>query len=519
MKPFGADGLFVPIEKGGMRRLAVRGAGVTVSARGVALAIQVVATVVLARLLTPADFGVVAMVTTFSLLPVNVGLNGFTEAVVQWEKIHHLLASNLFWINIGAGVVFTVGFAAAGSLLARFYRDPQVASVAAAISLTVLFTSTSVMHLALLKRAMRFSLISANEIVAGAVYVIVAIFLACQGWGYWALVVGLIAERLSRNVGAWTLCRWVPGRPRRAVGTMPILRFAANVYGRFSVRYCARNMDNLLVGWRFNAVSLGFYKKAYDLFALSASQISGPLTVVAVAALSRLHQDPVRFKRCLMESLAVLAFVSMGVGAVLTLTGQDVVRLVLGPGWGESGKIFIFFGPGIGLMLLHGAHGWIHLSIGRADRWLRWTVLEFLVTALLFILALPWGPVGIAAAWTLAFWLLTLPAFWYAGRPIQVGIAPVIRAVWKYVAAALMAGLATAAVVWGVSSFAAAMSAAQALQRIIAISVLFGVLYLGAIIILHRSWAPIIQFTELLREMMPWSKPSTPDAAITATRV
>ena len=105
-------------------------------AKGVMLATTIIGTVVLGRLLTPTDFGLIAMVTTFSLLPMNFGLNGFTEAVVQREEIDHVLSSNLFWINVGVGLVLTVGFASAGSLLALFYREPLVAGVSAGMGNT-----------------------------------------------------------------------------------------------------------------------------------------------------------------------------------------------------------------------------------------------------------------------------------------------------------------------------------------------------------------------------------------------
>ncbi len=144
MKPFDTNGAFTAAPTGGdgLRKLAVRGAGVTLLSGGVGLAIQIVATAVLARLLAPRDFGLVAMVTTFSLLLVNFGLNGLTEAVVQKEEIDHRLASSLFWVNLGAGILLTLGFAAAGSLLARFYRDAHVARVAGGISVTILITDT-----------------------------------------------------------------------------------------------------------------------------------------------------------------------------------------------------------------------------------------------------------------------------------------------------------------------------------------------------------------------------------------
>lgn len=476
---------------------------------------QILATVVLARLLAPADFGLVTMVTTFSLLLINFGGNGFTEAVVQREHIDHNLVSNLFWINFGAGVGLTIVFAAAGTLLARFYGNPLVARVALGISLTILVTGTAVEHQALLKRAMRFTAISGNDLVARLVYVAVAIACGWAGWGYWALVAAAIAQPLSQAIGAWILCRWIPGRPRLVPGTGDMVRFAVNIYGRFTVNYFARNMDNLLVGWRFNAQALGFYKKAYDLFALSASQLVSPLTAVAVSALSRLRQDRVQYKRYLLSALSVMAFIGMGVGADLTLIGKDAIRLLLGPGWEPAGRIFTFFGPGIGVMLLYGTHGWIHLSIGRADRWFRWGVLEFVVTGLLFLVGLHWGPVGIAVAWTASFWLLTLPAFWYAGQPVGLGVMPIVTAVWRYLIASLVAGAGALAITNRTTMLQQEASGSlAAATRMILVSLVFVTLYLAGVIVLHGGTAPIQQVIRLMGEMAPWRKSMKPRTSV-----
>jgi O-antigen/teichoic acid export membrane protein len=513
LKPFDASGTFHPADDN-VLKLAVRGAGATVFSSGLALAIQVIGTVVLARLLTPADFGVVTMVTTFSLLLVNFGVNGFTEAIIQWGKIDHALASNLFWINLGGGILLTIGFAATGSLLARFYRDPLVARVAIGVALSIFVTSTSVLHLAILMRAMQFYVTSGIDLLSRAVSLGISIILAWAGWGYWALVAGLIAQPLIQSVGAWYFCRWIPGLPGRVPGTAAVTRFALNVYGRFGINYSCRNMDNLLVGWRFQAQALGFYKKAYDLFALSAGQLVAPLSHVAVSALSRLTGDYVQFKRYFLSTLGVTAFVGMGCSAYLTLIGKDLIRVLLGPKWAPTGVIFMFFGPGIGPMLIYYTHGWIHLSIGKADRWFRWGIVEFLFTALSFLVALRWGPVGMAVAWTVSFWILIVPAFWYAGKPIDLGVGPVVGAVWKYILASLLASLGAALTMHSLVSLAEAPGAVGAFVRILAMSALFGSLYFVMVVLLFGGYGPIYQFGRLLRDMLPRNKSSAASAAV-----
>jgi PST family polysaccharide transporter len=519
LKPFDENGVFRPDVNDGslLRHLAVRGAGATVFAGGMGQAIQIISIVVLARLLSPTDFGLVTMVTTFSLLFMNFGLNGFTEAILQRKEVDQNLISNLFWINLSIGTLLTVCFASLGPLFARFYHSPHLAPISVGVATTIFITSLSVIHLALLKRAMCFTVTSLNDIVSRFVSVAVMIVLALAHWGYWALVAGTIAQALSTTLGAFVLCPWIPLFPRRANGTAVATKFAMNVYGRFSVNYCARNLDNVLVGWRFNAQALGFYKKAYDLFAFSAPLFVQSVTNVAVSALSRLQQDAEQFKRYLLKTLMLAAFIGMGLGTDLTLVGKDVIRLLLGPAWAPTGQIFTFFGPGIGVMFIYGIHSWIHLSIGRADRWLRWTVFEFLVTASLFVLGLRFGPNGIAIAWTVSFWILLLPAFWYAGRPIHFGVGAVVATVWRYIVAAIVGAGATLVAFSRFQSLVAASSWIAALQGFVSISIVFWILYLAAVAALHQSFAPILQVVRLLQEMRPKRRlPSSEPLAVAA---
>ena len=266
----------------------------------------------------------------------------------------------------------------------------------------------------------------------------------------------------------------------------------------------SRNTDNVLVGWRFNAQSLGFYKKAYDLFALSA--MLGTLTPVAVSALSRLSPDSERYKRYLVRALSASAFLGMGAAGILTLVGRDFIRVLLGPKWEPAGEIFTFFGPGFGMMFVYGIHSWIHLSLGKPGRWFRWGIIEFAFTGLLFVLALPWGPAAVAMSWSLSLLILTIPALWYAGKPIDLGIAPIVAAVWKPVVASLVAGCATALIVRQFGSWAPASSLIEAAGRFAKTSLLFGILYVFAVTVLHGSFTPLRQVGSLLQEMMPWNR-------------
>jgi O-antigen/teichoic acid export membrane protein len=521
LKPFDPAGEFQGVAgNAGLARLTVRNAGVTIFAQSCVFGVQLVGAIILARILTPTDFGLVTMVTTFSLLLASFGLAGLTEAVIQTEKINHSLVSNLFWINVGGGLLLSVAFGAASSLLAKFYGNPLVSKVAIGFSVAVFFSVAPSVHLSLLKRAMQFGDVSVNDIVGRVAYVLTAISCACLGWKYWALVAGAIVQPIVICAGTWVLCPWLPGLPRRVPGTGKMVRYAMNVYGRFSLNYGTGNTDNLLVGWRFGAQALGAYKKAFDLFVLPSSQLLAPIIAVVVTTLSRSNRDMVQFKRYFLKGLCIVAFVGMAAGVDLTLIGRDLVRVLLGPKWEESGRIFRYFAPGVGLMLIYQTQSWIHLSIGTAGRWLRWTVFEITLTVALFVLALRWGPIGVAGAWTSSYCILMIPGFWIAGKPIGLSLRSVFGSIWRYIFAALIAGLACYALGERMSwlPFATAPGLAGALARMASNSVLFMFLYVAAIVVLYRGPHPLLEIVRLLPDFVPGIKRFLP-ASLRASEV
>ena len=504
MIPFQSDGTFRTVVTGqGLRRSAVRGAGMAIAGQGVNFVVQMGSVVILARLLTPTDFGIVTMVTTFSLLFRSFGLNGFTEVIMQREDLSASLASNLFWVELGLGTILTLAFAACGPLLAHFYHDPAVAPVTMGMALTIGIGCLGWIHMGLLQRAMQFRTTAIINAVGQFALAVVSIVLAMRGWQFWALVWGSVTQTVVVAAGAWLMCRWIPSRPRSVPGTGSGLKFAAHVYSHFAFSYSTRNTDNLLVGWRFGAQSLGFYKKAYDLFVLPENQLLAPLSAVVVSTLSRVNGNREQFQRYFLRAVSVLALVGMGVGADFALVGRDLIRFLLGPGWDEAGKIFALFGPGIGVMLLYNTHGWVHLSIGRPERWFRWGLLEFVCTASMFLLGLHWGPSGIALAWTVSYFLLMFPGFWYAGQPIALGMGPIFGAIWKFFAASAVAGVGSVLIIKVLPQFAPGSGAQDAFKRMTANSVLFFVLYFVAVVAFHRGFKPINEIISLLHDLLP----------------
>ena len=303
MKPFEPDGNFHPIATGeGLRRSAVRGAGVAIAGQAGSFALKIGSVVILARLLTPADFGIVTMVTTFSLLFRSFGLNGFTELIMQREELTDSLASNLFWIQLGIGTILTLAFAGSGRLLALFYHNSAVAQVTAGhvaddwdwLPGLDSHGPVAARHAFQDYRNHQFRWAAT---LSDCLYRLGDGGLALLGAG-----LGQCDADGSRGSGCLVDVPMDTESAGSRPGTGSGLKFAMNVYSHFAFSYLTRNTDNLLVGWRFGAQALGFYKKAYDLFVLPETQLLAPMSAVAVSTLSRVSGDREQFQRYFLRS-------------------------------------------------------------------------------------------------------------------------------------------------------------------------------------------------------------------------
>jgi hypothetical protein len=153
-----------------------------------------------------------------------------------------------------------------------------------------------------------------------------------------------------------------------------------------------------------------------------------------------------------------------------------------------------------------------YLWVLRSKLFLSKGIVEFVLTAACFLVALPWGARGIAFAWTASIWILSVPAFWYAGKPINVGAASFIKSVWRCVLAAAIAGCGTAFIISRFSWRAFSTDALDALLRILGTTVLFAGCYLVAIVILHGGLEPVQLVTRLIPEFLPWKRLSQSSA-------
>jgi O-antigen/teichoic acid export membrane protein len=421
-----------------VKNKAVKGAGINILAQSISLIVHMGGVVILARLLRPDDFGLVTMVTAFSLLVMNFGINGFTEYIIQKKTLSHAELSTIFWLYTAIGVVLTLLFIIASPLLAMFYDEPKIISIAIVMAFGITIQAISAQHLALLKRNMEFKRLAINQLMGEVLSVLLAIGMAVLGMGYWAIAARQLSANVAIAAGAWVMSPWRPGLylEKRKIGR--ILKYVINVYGNFTLGYFARNIDKVLLGRFLGSQVLGTYDRAYHLSSMPAEQLVTPLHSVALASLSRFRDDPERYSLYFNKALRVLAFIGALASLILTMTGNDLIFVLLGPGWEVSGHIVTAFGPGVAGMLICSTSSWLHLSLGRPDRWLRWNLMTFSLTVVGVAVAAYYSAIAVAAVYSISFNLMMIPSIWYAGKPIKLRITPILVNLWPFIGSAIL---------------------------------------------------------------------------------
>jgi PST family polysaccharide transporter len=442
-KPSAADHLRTDDVRAEVGVHAARGGAVTMASQGLRFGLLLVTTAVLGRLLTPQDYGLVGMVAIvmgFVALFKDLGL---ASATIQREELSQREVSTLFWLNLGFSLGVALLTAAVAPLVARFFGEPRLTAVTMAYAAGFIFGGLAVQHEALLRRRMRFAALAGANVAALLVNAVVTVTLAWAGFGYWSLVCGQLALGLAYAVCLWGVCGWRPGRPGRLSEVRALLAFGRDLTGFTVVNYFARNLDNLLIGRVWGAVQLGFYAKAYQLLLLPIDQVIEPVTSVAVPALSRLNGEPERYRLAYLRLLEKVAMVTMPLMAFLVMTSDWVVRVVLGPQWGEAAPIFSILGVAGLVQPVASTAGWLFVTQGRTREMLRWGYVGPPLTVLFIVAGLPWGATGVAASYTAGYLCVVTPLlFWYVGRRGHVRARDIYVAVAPMFCAALCAALA-----------------------------------------------------------------------------
>jgi PST family polysaccharide transporter len=458
----------------GLRDRVMRGAVTTYAAQIIRFVIQLASVVIMSRLLTPIDFGLLAMVTPIYGLILLFQDFGFTQAAIQRRQITHAQINDLFWINLAISAGFACLLLLLAPMIGWFYGDHRVVNLTRAFAALLVFVALPAQHLALINRMMRFQYLAIIDTLAYLLGFLGSVMLAHMLRSYWALFATPAIMAFVTAIGAWIGSGFVPGRPRRRHDVGELLRMGRGFTGFNICAYVSRNLDNVLIGQAWGNFALGLYDRAYKLLLFPLQQVQTPLARVMLPTLSRLQDDHERYRAVYLRAVGQLLLV-MEPATIFTIATADVlIPTLLGEQWKGAARIFLWLGLAALQQPISGTTNWLFITQGRSQSYFRWGLFNVATSTAAFLAGLPWGPVGVAAAYSITQICPRMPVLWWmATRSGPVTLSDLCKAVMPHAAA-------------GAASFAAVLLVLRLVQidRFALLCISLCVSYAAAILVL-----------------------------------
>jgi polysaccharide transporter, PST family len=414
LNPISDDPFGVALDAEGLKTRSMHGSFVTGVSQGTKIATQLGSQVILARLLLPSDFGLLAMVSPVIGFILVFNDIGFGQTLVQRPKLLRDQVSALFWVNLALSCVLVCVVVLASPLVGWAYGEPRVVSVMIVLGILIPISALSINPTALLLRQMRFSWLACKEVAATLAGVVITVFCAWIGWSYWSLVAGQLAYTLVDNMIAWAVCGWFPSRPKFVGSAWADLKFGGNLTGANLATYITTSGDNIIVGLMTGAVSLGLYDRSYRLVVQPLGQMLAPISRIALPLLSRLGDRPDAYRRAYLKIIRMLLLLTLPGMLVCITHGEVIIRVFLGPRWSEAAPIFSWVCVGGLAAGINSSAYWLFVSQGRARALRHFTIGASFINVVSFVLgAFFWGIVGVAAVGATTYVVVTTPFVLY----------------------------------------------------------------------------------------------------------
>ena len=411
-----------------LRQRVLHGTLATSLAQAIKFAVQLLSVVILSRMLDPASFGLFAMVMPIAAFVMMFQDMGLSNAVITSTTLSHAQASAMFWINCGLSLALALLFAAVAPVIGWFYGDTRLPVLALALAGTVMIAGLTTQHFALLNRGMRFGAIALIDSLSALAGLGVAVVVALYSRSAWALVASVVASMGVGLVGGWIATGWRPGRPAPFAEVREMVGLGGGLTSFTLTNFLARNMDKVLIGRVGGAVEVGLYDRAYKLLLFPLQQVNNPVGRVIVPALSRLRDEPGRYRAAYGRVVRFMLLLTLPGVAFLIVYAPLLIPTLLGGHWATAVPIFLWLGLAAIHQPMTATTGWLFISQQRGADFAKWGVVNAVTSIVAFAIGMPWGAVGVAAAYGFSDLLIRMPAvFWWVGRRGPVSSRDLIR--------------------------------------------------------------------------------------------
>lgn len=331
--------------------------------------VQLVNLTYLVKVISPGEYGIMAMAMVVSNLGFLLRDLGTSAAIIQRKEINNNLLNTVFWLNtfMGIGICFVISLSS--QIFAEIYGQPKLTMVLILLSLTFPLSSCAATHLALLERNSRFKEISKIEIFSSAISLIVALTLAYKGFGVYSLVFQAITVNLCSAIQFWFVSDWSPKLNNifNKDEFKKILGFSGNLSLFNIINYLSRNADSFIIGKFMSAAILGAYSLAYRIMLFPLQSITFVASRSLYPVLSKLQDDTLEFKELYFKCVFVILMITMPLMTGLAYYSHPFVLFVFGNEWGLTSDILKVLAPTAIIQSVLSTTGSVFMAKGRAD--------------------------------------------------------------------------------------------------------------------------------------------------------
>jgi O-antigen/teichoic acid export membrane protein len=392
--------------------------------------------VILARLLTPHDYGLAAMVLVFSSLVFIFSDLALGSALVQRKELNEQDRSTVFWTAAGLGVLFTLVGVACSWPLAAFYGEAGVQPLFATLSLSFVVTALGTTQAALLNREMSFKSLELRMMAGAAVGGVVGVALALLDYGAWALIGQQLGIAVVSTLLLWVLSPWRPQVTYSWVSLRSLGSFSFNVFGTRVLFYLNR-MDAVLIGRFLGAAALGAYSVAQHVILAPVSRITQPVAELFFPAFSRIQDEPERIGALWLRVNRLVAALAVPSLLGLMAIGPELVVVVLGEKWEKATPVLqILAWVGV-LQALQKLNSSILQARDRTGVLFRYSMIVLAASLTAFVTGLHWGIVGVATAYAISSTIVEPYYTWLTARAVGLSLADVGRSLFGVAQASL----------------------------------------------------------------------------------
>ncbi|WP_237673931.1 lipopolysaccharide biosynthesis protein [Vreelandella profundi] len=399
--------------------------------------VQVLVLVILARLLEPQDFGLIALLVIFTELAKVILNSGFAQALVREKHVSRIDLSSVFYINLLVGLLLYCVLYFMSPFISNFYEKPELTGYSRLVFLVILINSFMVVQSAILTREMRFKSLSLSTLLSSLLAGIIAIYLAYNGWGVRALITQLVLSAFFRLILLCVVTRWLPS-PRISIASIKrLFKFSKNILASGILDAITSNLQSLLIGKFYTVSDLGLYSQSRQLSTMPSQMLTSTFANVSYSALTKLENyDSIKrsYRKILLLSFSFVFPLMMWLSAI----GDQLLPLVLGEQWKEAGTYFQIFCIAGAFFPLYIITTNIFLVLGDSGKYLRVNIIKRIVVLVVTLIAINFGVLAMVFGYLGAMIFNSLLSMIISGKELKYSLFEQVKDIYGVAGVALI---------------------------------------------------------------------------------